>query len=170
MSDTVSQLTAPSPLIWAVDPGTEVSGWVVLNPDTRGIVNFGKERNFALLHKLLYKADRETTLVIERIVSYGRPVGQETFCTCEWIGRFWQAWLTCNSHVRAICRRDVKEHLCGGGKGVTDAVIRQRLIDLWGGREKAIGRKKTPGPLYGITKDCWQALAVAVTASERPNL
>jgi len=48
--------------------------------------------------------------------------------------------------------------------GVNDSTIRQAMLDRYGpGREKAIGKKKSPGPLYGIRKDEWQALALAVT-------
>jgi hypothetical protein len=84
-------------------------------------------------------------------------------------------------------------HLCHQTKGVNDSVIRQRLIDKYGGKDKAIGGvrcpnckgkgwsgsgrpvcdvcqgekwKHPPGPLHGITADVWQALAVAVTFSE----
>jgi hypothetical protein len=31
----------------------------------------------------------------------------------------------------------------------------------------AIGRKAAPGPLYGISRDVWSALAVAVTYADR---
>lgn len=31
----------------------------------------------------------------------------------------------------------------------------------------AIGRKASPGPLYGISRDVWSALAIAVTYSIR---
>jgi hypothetical protein len=48
-----------------------------------------------------------------------------------------------------------------------DANIRQALIDIYGGNDKAIGNKKTPGPLYGIKGDLWAALAVAVTFGRR---
>jgi len=45
-----------------------------------------------------------------------------------------------------------------------DANIRQALIDRYGpGKDKAIGQKKTPGPLYGFKSHEWAALAVAVT-------
>jgi hypothetical protein len=103
-------------------------------------------------------------IAIEMVASYGKPVGQEVFDTCVLIGRLWQ-------HFKArrpalIFRKDVKMHLCGSIVHVNDGVIRQRLIDLWGGKEKAIGRKASPGPLYGIAKDEWQALALAVTFAE----
>jgi hypothetical protein len=59
-------------------------------------------------------------------------------------------------------RATVKAHLCRSAKA-KDSNVRQALIDLFGGKENAIGTKKTPGPLYGISGDVWAALAVAVT-------
>jgi hypothetical protein len=51
---------------------------------------------------------------------------------------------------------------------VNDAVIRQRLIDIFGpGKAVAIGTKKVKGPLWGLRSDEWQALALAVTFAER---
>jgi len=60
-----------------------------------------------------------------------------------------------------ISRRAVKLHLCGSARA-KDANIRQALIDRYGG-SAAIGRKAAPGPLYGVSKDVWSALAIAVT-------
>ncbi|HET6477318.1 MAG TPA: hypothetical protein VFH93_14740 [Thermoleophilia bacterium] len=45
---------------------------------------------------------------------------------------------------------------------VKDANIRQALLDRFGG-PAAVGRKAAPGPLYGIARDVWSALAIAVT-------
>jgi hypothetical protein len=57
----------------------------------------------------------------------------------------------------------VKLHLCKSTKA-NDASIRQALIDRYGpGKERAIGTKKAPGPLYGVKADVWAALALAVT-------
>lgn len=61
-----------------------------------------------------------------------------------------------------IFRRDIKLHLCNSVRA-KDANIRQALIDRYGGKEKAIGKKKSPGPLYGIKSHMWAALALAVT-------
>ena len=64
-------------------------------------------------------------------------------------------------------RKTVKMHLCSAIVGINDAVIRQRLIDLFGpGKDVEIGTKKKPGPLYGLHGDEWAALAVAVTYAE----
>jgi hypothetical protein len=57
--------------------------------------------------------------------------------------------------------------LCGSSRA-NDATIRQALLDRYGpGREKAVGTKANPGPLYGIKADLWQALALAVTYSDQ---
>jgi hypothetical protein len=61
-----------------------------------------------------------------------------------------------------VYRRDVKLHICGSQRA-KDANIRQALIDCYGGKVEAIGKKKAPGPLYGISSHAWSALAVAQT-------
>ncbi len=61
-----------------------------------------------------------------------------------------------------IDRGEVKLRLLGVRKG-TDADVREALIDRYGGdRETAVGRKANPGPLHGIARDMWAALAVGV--------
>jgi len=86
------------------------------------------------------------------------PVGIETFETCYWIGAMCHEY-----NGKRIYRSTVKHHLCGSSKA-KDANVRQALIDRFGpGRELAIGTKKNPGPLYGISSHCWAALALAVT-------
>lgn len=145
--------------ILAIDPGNEHSGWVVY--DGSRVRRFGYDRNEDLLPELQQLGG--DTLAIEMIASYGMPVGREVFETCMWIGRFVQAW--CGPH-ELVYRRDVKLHLCGQARA-KDAHIRQSLIDRFGpGKEKAIGTKKSPGPLLGVSGDVWSALAVAVTWSD----
>ena len=68
--------------------------------------------------------------------------------------------------VYRIPRKEVVTALCGSSKA-NDASVRQALIDRYGGKEKAIGKKKAPGPLYGVTKDVWSALAVAIVWQDR---
>jgi uncharacterized OB-fold protein len=86
----------------------------------------------------------------------------------------------------------VTMHLCKSTRA-KDTNVRQAIIDLYGGEEKAIGGKKCPeckgkgwfgpgrpvcpkcdgkkwktppGPLNGIATDVWAALAVAITFAE----
>jgi hypothetical protein len=129
--------------------------------DDGGPKAFNKTSNDVVLG-LISGADgagRNYLLAIEGIASYGMPVGAETFDTCVWIGRFWQASQTPHSHKQLIYRMNVKDHLCHSRRA-TDANVRQALIDRFGG-SPAI---KKGGALYGIHKDVWSALAVGVVA------
>ena len=148
----------------AIDPGPEESAFVLYDSDTREVPEFEKLPNGEMLTRMfgmwLIGVDH---LAVEMIASYGMPVGAEVFDTCVWIGRFLERWK--GHHVR-VYRREVKLHICNSAKA-KDANVRQALIDRYGGKEKAIGRKAAPGPLYGLSGDCWSALAVAITAAER---
>lgn len=145
----------------AVDPGCDDSAFVIFDHGGR-VCRFGKQPN----HELLVAVrDWSITcpgshLAIEMIQSFGMPVGREVFETCVWIGRFMQAWQGLN--VTRILRQTVKIHLCKSAKA-KDGNIRQALIDMYGGKDIAIGNKKKPGQLYGVSADVWQALAVGVT-------
>ena len=149
--------------VLAVDPGTEQSAWCALE-DGRP-VGFEKVPNGDLLQRL--REDWcEGLLAVEMIASYGMPVGREVFDTCVWIGRYVEAWDRRGGKVRLVVRRDVKLFHCASARA-TDANIRAALLDRFGpGREKAIGTKRNPGPLFGVKGDCWAALAlgIAVTA------
>jgi hypothetical protein len=144
--------------VLAIDPGCDESAFILLHGTS--VFQHLKVKNAEVEGYLLSSITPSTEVVIEMIASYGMPVGREVFETCVWIGRFMSAAQP--SKVTRIYRRDVKLHLCGSLRA-KDANVRQALIDLWGGKEKAIGCKKSPGPLYGIKADEWAALAVAVT-------
>jgi len=149
--------------ILAIDPGSEQSAWVVYDADVKNIVAFDIEPNLNMIEFAkanIYCAD---ILAIEMIASYGMAVGKSVFETCVWIGRFVQAG---GGNWEYVYRKDEKICLCGSMKA-KDANIRQAIIDRFGGEEKAIGKKKTPGPLYGIKADVWAALAVAITYAEK---
>jgi len=142
-------------LILAIDPGTHESGWVRLS--NGAVAESGVLANDRLLDIL--KGDNSDLLAIEKIVSYGSAVGQETFDTCVWIGRFMEAWGN-PEDVMLIPRRMVKKHVCGPGKW-GDPDVRKALLKSIGPQ----GTKKVPGPTYGVKSHAWAALAVAVTAA-----
>lgn len=155
-------------MLLAIDPGTTESAYVVLKDGKP--ITFAKVPNNELLHMLEtvdYFADE---CVIEMIGHYGTgmPAGKEVFETCIWIGQFTHAWNT-NERSKAarILRKTVAAYMCGSARA-KDGNIRQAIIDRYGGPD-AIGKKKTPGPLYGISGDVWQALAVAITYHEQPK-
>lgn len=151
--------------IMAIDPGPTHSAFVVWDGIT--LLDFGKHENLEMLAIVRglkgwqTNAPVVTVLVIEMIASYGMPVGAEVFETCVWIGRFMERH-GCTRTQSRLTRIEVKSHLCHSAKA-TDANIRQALIDRFGGKQKALGCKRDPGPLRGVTGDCWAALAVAVT-------
>lgn len=154
--------------ILAIDPGPAQSAWLIYDTAKKRPLKFGIEQNGELRHKTKHWAEnREMAnyLVIEMVASYGMPVGKDVFDTCFWIGQFISDWWWSGDYTR-VYRRDVKMHLCHNMRA-KDSNVRQALIDRFGpGREKAIGIKKAPGPLYRIKKDLWSALAVAVTWSD----
>ena len=144
--------------ILAIDPGTEESGWCILDNDR--VLCSGISPNDQVLHQVRMEwYSNIDAVAIEMIASYGMPVGREVFETCMWIGRFVQAWQVPEA-VRLVYRRDVKLHLCGNSKA-KDGNIRQALLDLLGPQ----GNKKQPGPTYGVKSHAWAALGVAVTVA-----
>jgi hypothetical protein len=148
--------------ILAIDPGNEESAWCWLDGERQ--IQAGKLPNAEVRAYLLDVFDSSLTLAVEMLASYGMPVGREVFDTCVWVGRFAEAWESMGGKVRFIYRKDVKMHLCGNTRA-KDANVRQALIDHYGpGKLKAIGKKASPGPLYGFKGDEWAALAVALTA------
>lgn len=144
--------------ILAIDPGTDESGWVIL--DDQRILASGVYPNETMLSMVKVSNYGEMDgLAIEMIASYGMAVGREVFETCVWIGRFKQAWRIPND-VMLIYRRDVKLHLCGT-TNAKDANVRKALIDLLGPQ----GTKKAQGATYGVKSHAWAALGVAATVA-----
>lgn len=151
-------------MILAIDPGNEQSAWV--HYDAGRVLGHGKASNAQVLADL-YVLPTERHVAIEMVASYGMAVGKEIFDTVLWIGRFYEAWLRRSGFApELVYRRDVKLHHCYSARA-TDANIRAAILDAYGGKDKAIGLKKTPGPLYGITADRWSALAIAMLVAAR---
>lgn len=145
--------------ILAIDPGTHDSAFVVY--DQRPL-EFGIVSNSSLLTRL---HSRPSPVVCEMLSCQGMPVGLETFETAYFIGQVMAAQLNAGLSFHRVYRGDVKMHLCGTMKA-KDPNIRQALLDKWGGKDQAIGRKASPGPLYKLSSHAWSALAVAVTFCE----
>ena len=152
-------------IILAIDPGSQQSAWLLYDSGKKIPMEFGIAENENLCLNLIPQA--ADFLVIEMIASYGMPVGKTVFDTCVWIGRFIQSWGAKN--YKKIYRSDIKMHLCKNMRA-KDSNIRQAIIDRYpaigGGKTPQIGTKSKPGPLYGVSKDVWAALAVAITAAD----
>ena len=176
--------------ILAIDPGPECSA--ALWYDTAKEKPLCKYEIFRNEHlRIVIAAQRDSLedgcqdmMAIEMIACYGMTVGKEVFQTCLWIGRFIEAFVGNNTSVRAgdfrncvirehryvlVYRKDVKMHLCGSMRA-KDANIRQAIIGRYpatgGGKIPQVGTKKEVGPLYGVSKDIWSALAVAITFND----
>lgn len=158
------------PRILAVDPGSTRSGVVLYDPVcSEPVVYAAKSENVHLVRDLrhgemspempLYRA----VLVVEMMRARGMPFSNDEMRTLVWLGRFIEAW---GGEYHEVYRADVKLHLCGSVKA-RDSNIRAALIDRFGGKDRAIGCKRAPGPLYGVKADAWSALALAVTHAER---
>jgi hypothetical protein len=140
-----------------LDPGTSQSALVIL--DGNRILDHLLDSNEVVLGYLEKCETPEIPLVIEQMASMGMAVGQEVFATVFWSGRFAQAY---GYQFFQLPRVQVKRHLCGTHRA-TDTNVRAALLDLWGGKEKAIGRKASPGPLHGIHSHLFSALGIART-------
>jgi hypothetical protein len=141
-------------MIFAIDPGPTESAWVIW--DGQRFTDFRKAENAEVLEHLIdFAAPSTVDLVIEQVASMGMAVGESVFETVFWSGRFAQAF---GRPFHRIKRIRVKNHLCGSSRA-KDGNIRQAIIDRLG----EPGTKKNPGPTYGISGDCWQALALAIT-------
>jgi len=146
--------------VLAIDPGCEKSAWVLY--DGERPFDHQIEENNALLSRLRLNDLPFDAVVTEQVTSYGMAVGAEVFETVFWTGRFHEAAQVHWRKAARVPRRDVKLHLCQSARA-KDANVRQALLDRFGGKDKACGKKTAPGPLYGLKADEWQALALAVT-------
>lgn len=164
-------------VVFAIDPGNEMSGYVLVDKETLKPISFGKVENrviFGLItHSLLDYGFENVEFAIEMIASYGMAVGKSVFDTCVWIGRFEQHIIGKANELLAnpiypiiefIYRKDEKLTICGNSRA-KDSNIRQALIDEFAEFDfkNGKGTKKKQDFFYGFSKDMWQAFAVAYT-------
>ena len=150
----------------AIDPGTTQSAYVIMKQD-KSLDEFGILQNDDVLEMLAHEDQNnfnDSECVIEMVASYGMPVGQSVFETCVWIGRFMGQLEIIP--VSRIYRKEITLNLCNS-RAARDGNVRRAILDRYpptgGGKTPQIGTKKHPGPLYGVSKDVWAALGVALT-------
>lgn len=154
--------------IIAIDPGPRHSGVAVFDVVAFAVDRAYCEPNEDILCDL--RQWRGVTLAIETMAAMGMAVGQDTFTTQLWAGRFIEAVDDRGGSIRDLKRPEIKLHLCGQTRA-KDANVRRATMDRFaptgGGKEPRKGTKSQPGPLYGVSgNDVWSALAIAVTAAE----
>lgn len=170
----------------AIDPGPRESAYVLYDPsasvlvreddgrlsNVRGkVVSHGIVPNDVLLHILravrVAGIDGYTTLdlaVIEQVASYGAVVSTSIFQTVRWAARFEEALDERGVRVDYLGRVPIKVHITGRAN-TKDSHVNAVLKGRYGG-DSAKGTKAKPGPLYGVSRDVWAALAVAVAYTE----
>ncbi|MHC4361223.1 MAG: hypothetical protein ACYSTZ_00245 [Planctomycetota bacterium] len=175
-------------IIIAIDPGPIESGHVMFDVDTTNVLMAVSRPNKHIETSLSsLSTDPLYHMAIEMYANYGMPCGQSGFETCAQIGRFEKS---CEPMVhKRIFRKEVAVTLCGSVKA-KDTNIRQQIIDMYGGIERAIGGRKCnkckgkgwfgagrpmctscrgsgwnthPGPLFDVTGHAWSALGIALT-------
>lgn len=179
--------------ILAIDPGPDTSGWVLYDSDEHAVIASNSDERNGFLERwitIIQMGDTPTDdsdiysfdkLVIEDIQNYGKVVGTDIFDSLKWIGQFSRAWKgddNKNPDGAVLIKRNiVKLNLCGGNiytnpvTGATSAVskstirhaVMERFSATGGGARPVIGTKKSPGPLYGMEKHAFDALALALT-------
>ncbi len=166
-------------MIIGIDPGSTESAYALYDPDAHQVIHAAKVSNDILI--TFCRRDAQFGIAkacaIEMPACYGMAVGKTVFDTCRWAGRFQEAEMLREVPVFLAYRKaqnkesgidSVCMHLCKNNRA-KDSNVRQALIDLFpatgGGKIPQIGIKSKPGPLFGMSKDKWSALAVAITFS-----
>jgi hypothetical protein len=152
-------------IVLGLDPGPTHCGVVIYDTSPRSACFAWKALTVAeAIHVIEAYAGRAGLVAIERVQSYG-IAGASLLRTAEVGGMLHQCASNLGLDVVWLYRREVLRGLDVTGKGNRDSLVRQRMIEIHGGdRASAVGTKKEPGPLYGVSSHAWQALAVAVVA------
>lgn len=145
-------------LVLGIDPGPEEHGVVLWDPAASRVRRAMNMRTIELQRYILDACEPgRDVIACEWIQSFGMKVGVSVFQTALSVGMIHAV----APGMRFVYRIQIKMHLCQSARA-KDPNVRQALIDRFG----ECGTKKQPGPLYGISKHLWSALAVAVYAAE----
>lgn len=172
-------------LVVGIDPGPEFTAYAIFDGQT--VIKSEIRKNAEFMLELSRILEQKPTLVgIEKIASYGMAVGEEVFETCVFTGRileFIDQWNERDYDAgeaikyERFKRKEIVQHICRSTRA-NDANVRAALIDRVGpptikkltprfgkkGQELKPVLASVPGPTFGVTKDQWAALAVAVLA------
>ena len=149
-------------MIFAIDPGSTQSAYCMMGEDALPIA-FDKVPNLDIVALLRNYGKSRPVVVIERVASYGMPVGREVFDTCEWIGRYTQVAKDLALDVEYILRQEEKLHICKSPKA-NDATIRRALIDRFATHDFKTGKGNSNNPdfFFGFKADCWSAYSTGL--------
>ena len=158
----------------AIDPGPKTSGVVILDTrhDPPQILRHWQDMSTKVLRDNLWFPDRFDlfgcpfeAVLLERVASFGMPVGETTINTILWSGRLMEVCERVGIPLYRMTRKKVVHSLCFNIKA-GDSNVRRAILDLYpktgGGKTPQIGTKNQPGPLYGIANDAFAALALGI--------
>ena len=141
-------------MIFGVDPGPKVSTWVKYGDNT--ILAFGRDvANHTLLENI---ALADAPIIVEDIENMGQTVGESTFLTARWSGRFEERAFRAGVELHFLKRTAIKLHLCGK-RNCKGTQVRLALLERFGNIATA-----------GIADHAWSALAIAVTWEDQHAL
>ena len=157
-------------ILIAIDPGPTTCGVGVYDTDAQRVTQAHAELVWPGVRRLL--SERSIHLlsgagvVCER--TQAGPPSTDVVRTTEVVGRVMEACDHLRMPLELVYRREVLATLGVSARGSMDALVRATLVDRHGtSKALAIGTRRAPGPLYGVTSHAWAALALAVTINLR---
>ena len=148
-------------VIVGIDPGPLTSGLVVYE-DGRVVRAYKAATIEQVRFEILALTGRFAAEVVVECTSAGPP-STSVVQTTEVVGRILERCDVALVRSHSYYRREVLQALCCARKGNKDSLVRLACIELHGGdKSAAVGTKKNPGPLYGVTSHAWQALGVVM--------
>lgn len=156
-------------MILSLDPGNELTGYVLADSETRKPIEFGKIPNRELANMMIQGTLKFDEFVTERMESMGTLIGRTVLEACEWIGRFSQIAEFLGCEVNFVYRHEEKINICGDSRA-KDANIRRALIDRFAKTSNGKGTIKQPDFFWGFRSDIWSAYAVLTCYLDKKDL
>lgn len=154
-------------MLLAIDPGPTTCGLVVYDTDAQKVIRAHAELTWPDVRHVLSEYLLSGAGVVCERTQAGPPSG-DVVRTTEVVGRVMEWCDSTRTPLELLYRREVLATLGVSARGPKDALVRAALIDLHGtSKALAVGTRRAPGPLYGITSHAWSALALAVTINLR---
>lgn len=147
-----------------IDPGPRTSGIVRYELPGSGpgrVIAAEKKATLEVVRAWLQAARQLARVEVCIECTQAGPPSTAVVKTTEVVGRLMERCEVLGLDYHLYYRREVLQALNCARKGNKDSLVRAALIEMHGGtRQVAIGRKATPGPLYGVASHAWQALGV----------
>lgn len=138
-----------------IDPGSTETGYALINNDY-SVISADKVDNEEFIKYISFYPDAPAdVMIVESMQSYGNIFGKTSIETCYFIGRIIQIAATAHVPCFLYPRPEYARSICGGIK-VNDSILRQALINRFGGDLKG----EPMNPLRG-NSDKRSAFAVA---------